>query len=110
MLTFQLKQNHGGWNSDDNQNNNLGRFRFSVTDGRTAVADPLPSAVRDILAILRERRTPAQTEAVFAYWRTTGRRVEGRQRRDRAAVAGASGRHVAADDGGTAGAAARRTC
>ena len=29
---LQLVQNHGGWNSDDNQNNNLGRFRFSVTD------------------------------------------------------------------------------
>ena len=22
---------HGGWNSDDNQNHNLGRFRLSVT-------------------------------------------------------------------------------
>ena len=32
MLTFKLTQNHGGWNSDDNQNNNLGRFRFSVTE------------------------------------------------------------------------------
>ena len=27
-----LKQNHGGWNSDDNQNNNLGRFRLSITN------------------------------------------------------------------------------
>ncbi|HUG91860.1 MAG TPA: DUF1549 domain-containing protein, partial [Planctomycetaceae bacterium] len=31
VLTFKLAQNHGGWNSDDNQNNNLGRFRFSIT-------------------------------------------------------------------------------
>src|SRR5262249_19833294 len=31
ILTFKLTQNHGGWNSDDNQNNNLGRFRFSIT-------------------------------------------------------------------------------
>src|SRR5262245_27684994 len=31
-LHFNLKQNHGGWNSDDNMNNNLGRFRLSVTD------------------------------------------------------------------------------
>ena len=29
ILTFKLKQNHGGWNSDDNQNHNLGRFRLS---------------------------------------------------------------------------------
>jgi len=26
-LHFNLKQNHGGWNSDDHMNNNLGRFR-----------------------------------------------------------------------------------
>ena len=32
ILTFHLKQNHGGWNSDDNQNNNLGRFRLVVND------------------------------------------------------------------------------
>src|SRR5207237_1076781 len=30
-LTFLLTQNHGGWNSDDNQNHNLGRFRLSIT-------------------------------------------------------------------------------
>jgi Protein of unknown function (DUF1549)/Protein of unknown function (DUF1553)/Planctomycete cytochrome C len=40
-VTFKLVQNHGGWNSDDNQNNNLGRFRLSVTDVPNAVADPL---------------------------------------------------------------------
>ena len=41
VFTFKLVQKHGGWNSDDNQNNNLGRFRFSVTDDENAVADPL---------------------------------------------------------------------
>ncbi|MFM8395286.1 MAG: DUF1549 domain-containing protein, partial [Acidobacteriota bacterium] len=30
ILTIYLKQNHGGWNSDDNQNNNLGRMRLAV--------------------------------------------------------------------------------
>src|SRR5205085_5383922 len=29
-LHFNLKQNHGGWNSDDHMNNNLRRFRPSV--------------------------------------------------------------------------------
>ena len=71
VLTFRLTQNHGGWNSDDNQNNNLGRFRFSLTTTPNAVADPLPENVRRILAIPAERRTPAQTAAVFRYWRTT---------------------------------------
>ena len=30
-LRFKLTQDHGGWNSDDNENNNLGRIRFAVT-------------------------------------------------------------------------------
>jgi Protein of unknown function (DUF1553)/Protein of unknown function (DUF1549)/Planctomycete cytochrome C len=96
VLTFKLTQNHGGWNSDDNQNNNLGRFRFSVTGdagpvtpSRPAVgmlagsaplarvpypgpvADPLPARVRELLSVPPERRTKADEEAIFGYWRTT---------------------------------------
>ncbi|RUL88668.1 PSD1 and planctomycete cytochrome C domain-containing protein [Tautonia sociabilis] len=70
-VTFKLVQNHGGWNSDDNQNNNLGRFRFSVTEAADAEADPLPAVVREILAIPLEERSPEQLDAVFSYWRTT---------------------------------------
>ena len=70
-LMFTLKQAHGGWNSDDNQNNNLGRFRFSVTSAEQPVADPLPKRVRDIFTVPAKRRTPAQLEAIFSYWRTT---------------------------------------
>jgi hypothetical protein len=70
-LTIKLTQNHGGWNSDDNQNNNLGRFRLSVTDQPNVEADPLPAQVRKILAIPVDKRTPAQVLAVFAHWRTT---------------------------------------
>lgn len=70
-LTFRLTQNHGGWNSDDNQNNNLGRFRFSVTDAASAVADPLPAKVRKIVeSVPFEERTEEQIEAVFSFWRT----------------------------------------
>jgi hypothetical protein len=68
-LTFHLKQNHGGWNSDDNQNHNLGRLRLSVTSSPDPAADPLPRAVRDILSVPPERRTPAQAAAVFSAWR-----------------------------------------
>jgi hypothetical protein len=71
ILTFYLKQNHGGWNSDDNQNNNLGRMRLSITTAPDAVADPLPEGVREILSIPGERRTQAQIQTVFSYWRTT---------------------------------------
>jgi hypothetical protein len=70
-LTVYLKQNHGGWNSDDNMNNNLGRFRLSLTTAPNAVADPLPANVREILAMLRDQRTKAQVDTVFSYWRTT---------------------------------------
>ncbi len=71
ILIFSLHQNHGGWNSDEHMNNNLGRFRFSVTtNAGPIVADPVPKAVREILAIEREKRTPAQVAAVFSYWRT----------------------------------------
>jgi mono/diheme cytochrome c family protein len=71
ILTILPRQNHGGWNSDDNQNNNLGRFRLSVTSAPNAVADPVPQAVREILLIPREKRSPAQVAAIFSYWRTT---------------------------------------
>ena len=70
-LKLYLKMNHGGANSDDNENNNLGRIRLSVTAAREAAADPLPANVREILDIPAAQRTPAQTRAVFGYWRTT---------------------------------------
>lgn len=71
ILTFYLKQDHGGWNSDDNQSNNLGRMRLSITADAGAVADPLPAAVRAILSVPRKQRTDAQQRTVFGYWRTT---------------------------------------
>jgi hypothetical protein len=71
VLTLHLQQNHGGWNSDDNQNNNLGRFRISVTDAEgDVVADPVPKRVRDILSVPMAKRSKAQAAEVFAYWRT----------------------------------------
>jgi hypothetical protein len=65
VLVFHLKQNHGGWNSDDNQNFNLGRLRLSVTSTPAPAAD---SPVRAILAIPSARRSPAQAQAVFSAW------------------------------------------
>jgi hypothetical protein len=70
-LKFRLTQNHGGWNSDDNQNHNLGRFRFAVTTAAEAKADPLPAAVRQMFQTPREQRTTQQLAAIFSYWRTT---------------------------------------
>lgn len=70
-LVFLLKQNHGGWNSDDNQNNNLGRFRLSVTGDPSAVADPLPAEVRALVEKPVVERTLADQRRIFSYWRTT---------------------------------------
>ncbi len=69
-LTILLHQRHGGWNSDDNMNHNLGRIRLSVTDAPDAEADPLPAAVRDIITADPAGRTPTQDQAIFSYWRT----------------------------------------
>ena len=71
QITFKVDQKHGGWNSDDNQNNNLGRFRFSVASDPAAQADPVPARVRSILAIPAAERTEGQVNAVFSHWRTT---------------------------------------
>jgi mono/diheme cytochrome c family protein len=69
-LTLRLAQQHGGWNSDENQNNNLGRFRFSITADEKPVADPLPADVRALLKVPAAERTPEQTDRLFSYWRT----------------------------------------
>ena len=67
------QQNHGGWNSDDHMNNNLGRYRISATKAQGDLkADPLPKKVRDIVTnVPRDKRSTAQRAAVFSYWRTT---------------------------------------
>ncbi len=72
-LTFHLVQKHGGWNSDDNQNMNLGRFRISASGNENPNADPLPSRVREILSrdlIADGKRTESENNAVFQFWRT----------------------------------------
>ncbi len=70
-LSFKLVQMHGGWNSDDNQNNNPGRFRFSVTDQAEPVADMVPPVVRGAARKTAEQRTTDDWAAMFSYWRTT---------------------------------------
>ena len=40
-LTIGLSMKHGGWNSDDLQTMNLGRYRISTTGAANAAADPL---------------------------------------------------------------------
>jgi len=69
LLHFNLKQNHGGWNSDDHMNNNLGRFRLSVSEKAVPEADPLPPAIQSL--VLQEHREPIGNNFLFSHWRTT---------------------------------------
>jgi hypothetical protein len=68
---FRLKQNHGGWNSDDLQGNNLGRFRLSYTMSPNAEVNTVPPHIREIFAVPREQRSPAQIATLFTAWRAT---------------------------------------
>ncbi len=70
-LIIRLQQNHGGWNSDDNQSHNLGRFRLSVTNDAAPQADPLPVLVRQLLCVDSSERTEEQQSMVFRFWRST---------------------------------------
>ncbi len=71
VVTVKLNQSHGGWNSDDNQNNNLGRFRLSVSNNPAAEADPIPARVRDAIKIEASKRSKLQSETIFSHYRTT---------------------------------------
>lgn len=72
VFVFRLVQNHGGWNSDDLMNNNLGRFRLSASTNAGPIrVDPVPLQVRKLLAIPRGRRSEAQVASIFSFWHTT---------------------------------------
>jgi hypothetical protein len=70
-LVIRLAQKHGGWNADDLHGNNLGRFRISITSQRPNDWERLPANVRELFAIPRDARSPAQQQTIFRYWRTT---------------------------------------
>ena len=88
QLKFRLTQNHGGWNSDDNMNNNLGRFRFSVTTCPDVAADPVPPAVREVLAIARDAAHAGPDRRAVQLLANDGARVARGQRADRSACGG----------------------
>ncbi len=71
MLAFRLGQQHGGENSDDNQNNNLGRFRISVTGDATLPDKVLPPQIQAILGLAPDKRSEADQRALFSHWRST---------------------------------------
>ncbi len=71
VLSITLRQLHGGWNSVDNQNYLLGRYRFSVTDNDTVAESKLPTSIEAILRIDESERSADQNNQLFSAWRTT---------------------------------------
>jgi hypothetical protein len=71
IVTVHLAQRHGGWNSDDNQTFNLGRFRISLTGDPIPESDPLPVAVAKSIARPVEQWSEDDWQTVFSHWRTT---------------------------------------
>jgi hypothetical protein len=70
-IIVYLAQRHGGWNSDDNQTFNVGRFRVSATGDPIPDFDPVPKNVTAAIAKPSEKWSDAEVESVFSHWRTT---------------------------------------
>ncbi len=71
IVYVTLKQNHGGWNSDDNQNYLLGRYRFSFTRQSSEdlhSSESVDSAVQDLLRSAEASGAPASQQLLFEQW------------------------------------------
>lgn len=69
-LTIGLSMKHGGWNSDDLQTMNLGRYRISSTDAANAEADPL-YGTKNAFAVFRTTvpEWKPTNDAIEAAWK-----------------------------------------
>ncbi|TWU51382.1 PSD1 and planctomycete cytochrome C domain-containing protein [Rubripirellula reticaptiva] len=68
-LTFTMVQKHGGWNSDDNQNFLIGRYRFSITNCPTIPEFAVSPAIEAILQLDSSEWSDRQWDEVFSAWR-----------------------------------------
>jgi mono/diheme cytochrome c family protein len=69
-ITFGLKMDHGGWNSDDNQNYLIGRYRLSITGDDAEATANIPSTIEPLLAESFTSLSNDKVAAMFSYWRT----------------------------------------
>ncbi|WP_102017635.1 PSD1 and planctomycete cytochrome C domain-containing protein [Rhodopirellula islandica] len=67
-VTFTLVQKHGGWNSDDNQNFLIGRYRVSITDAAELPASSVPTEAESVLAMDPNDWTSSQAQLAFTAW------------------------------------------
>ncbi len=75
-LTFTMVQKHGGWNSDDNQNFLVGRYRFSVTDSPTIPNIAIDASVEPMLKLTPTQWTDRQWAQLFNQWRRLPEQLE----------------------------------
>jgi mono/diheme cytochrome c family protein len=68
-LRYNLVQQHGGYNSDDNMTYNLGRIRLSISSSLPNALDQLPPLVREALEKPSAERSKEQEAKIFAHWR-----------------------------------------
>ncbi len=72
VVDFVVRMNHGGYNSDDNQNNNLGRYRISISSDPVAAEKPaFPEHVLEAMKTPADKRTASHNAALFTAWRAT---------------------------------------
>lgn len=70
-LALTLVQSHGGTNGNASHQNTIGRLRLSWTAAPEAEADPVPPAVRQLLARDPATWTESEKQTAFAFYRTT---------------------------------------
>lgn len=68
-ISITLRQLHGGWNSDDNQNYLLGRYRFSVTTGECTSQQLLAPGIEQILRRSEKELSAEDRLRLFDQWR-----------------------------------------
>ncbi len=67
-LQFEVQCQHGGWNSNDNQFRNMGRFRFSLAGEKYSAGKPLSPRVGRIVDRDESDWSPEEREIVFDAW------------------------------------------
>jgi hypothetical protein len=76
QMKITMKFRHAGDDAHGRQNNFLGHFRMSMTSDAKPVREILPVSVRDILQTAPAKRTSAQKEKLFAFYRTKAPRFK----------------------------------
>ena len=67
-LQFEVQCQHGGWNSNDNQFRNMGRFRFSLAGEKYTAGKPLSPRVAEIVKKDRDAWSRKESGIVFDAW------------------------------------------